>query len=85
MLGYRFIKFQPSDYILKYRNGKIVKDGAGLSFFYYAPTTSIVAIPVSSTDVPFIFEEVTADFQTVTVQGQMIRRLKCAPKCRRTV
>lgn len=75
MLGYRFIKFQPSDYILKYRNGKIVKDGAGLSFFYYAPTTSIVAVPVSSTDVPFIFEEVTADFQTVTVQGQITFRI----------
>jgi len=75
MFGFRFIKFQPSDYVLKYRNGKIVKEGAGISFYYYAPTTSIVAVPVGSVDAPFIFEEVTSDFQTVTVQGQITFRI----------
>lgn len=75
MLGFRFIKFQPSEYVLKYRNGKIVKEGAGISFYYYAPTTSIVVVPVGSVDAPFIFEEVTSDFQTVTVQGQITFRI----------
>lgn len=75
MFGYRFIKFQPSEYVLKYRNGKIVKEGAGISFYYYVPTTSIVVVPVGSTDAPFIFEEVTSDFQTVTVQGQITFRI----------
>lgn len=75
MFGFRFIKFQPSEYVLKYRNGKIVKEGAGISFSYYAPTTSIVVVPVGSTDAPFIFEEVTSDFQTVTVQGQITFRI----------
>jgi len=75
MFGFRFIKFQPSEYVLKYRNGKIVKEGTGISFYYYAPTTSIVAVPVGSTDAPFIFEEVTSDFQTVTVQGQITFRI----------
>lgn len=75
MFGFRFIKFQPSEYVLKYRNGKIVKQGAGISFYYYAPTTSIVAVPIGSVDVPFIFEEVTSDFQTVTVQGQITYRI----------
>lgn len=75
MFGYRFIKFQPSEYVLKYRNGKIVKEGPGLSFFYYAPTTSIVVVPIGSVDAPFIFEEVTSDFQTVTVQGQITYRI----------
>lgn len=75
MLGFRFIKFQPSEYVLKYSKGRIVKEGVGLSFYYYAPTTSIVVVPVASTDVPFIFEEVTSDFQTVTVQGQVTYRI----------
>ncbi|UWG96544.1 SPFH domain-containing protein [Dehalobacter sp. DCM] len=75
MFGFRFIKFQPSDYVMKYRNGKIVKNGPGLSFFYYVPTTSIVAVPMGSVDIPFIFEEVTVDFQTVTVQGQITYRI----------
>lgn len=75
MFGFRFIKFQPSEYVLKYKNGRIVKEGAGISFYYYAPVTSIVAVPLGSTDAPFIFEEVTSDFQTVTVQGQITFRI----------
>lgn len=75
MFGFRFIKFQPNDYVLKYRNGKIVREGAGISFYYFAPTTSIVVVPVGSVDAPFIFEEVTSDFQTVTVQGQVTFRI----------
>lgn len=75
MFGFRFIKFQPSEYTLMYRNGRVVKEGAGISFYYFAPTTSIVAVPVGSVDAPFIFEEVTSDFQTVTVQGQATFRI----------
>lgn len=71
MLGFRFIKVQPTDYVLLYRNGQLVREGAGLSFFYFEPASSIVRIPVASTDVPFIFKEVTSDFQEITVQGQL--------------
>jgi len=75
MFGINFIKFMPSDYILKYKNGEIMREGAGLSFFYYVPTTSAVVLPVASTEAPFIFEEVTGDFQTVTIQGQLTYRI----------
>jgi hypothetical protein len=75
MFGIKFIKVQPTTYLLQYRGGKVVREGLGLSFFYYAPTTSLVAVPVASTDVPFIFEETTADFQTVTIQGQVTYRV----------
>lgn len=75
MFGIRFIKVQPTDFILQYKGGKIVREGAGLSFFYYAPTSSLVLVPLKSVDVPFIFEEVTADFQQVTVQGQITYRV----------
>jgi len=75
MFGIKFIKIQPTTYLLQYRGGKIVREGLGLSFFYYAPTTSLVAVPVASTDTPFIFQETTADFQTVTIQGQVTHRV----------
>jgi regulator of protease activity HflC (stomatin/prohibitin superfamily) len=75
MFGIRFIKVQPTDYVLQYRRGQLVREGAGLAFFYYAPTTALVRVPMASTDVPFIFEIVTADFQTVTVQGQLTYRV----------
>jgi regulator of protease activity HflC (stomatin/prohibitin superfamily) len=80
MLGIRFIKVQPTTHLLQYRRGQIVREGAGLAFFYYGPTTSLVSIPIGSTDVPFIFEEPTADYQTVTLQGQVSYRVVDAKK-----
>ena len=80
MLGIRFIKVQPTTYLLQYQKGRVVREGAGLAFFYYGPTTSLVAVPMGTTDVPFIFEEVTADFQTVTMQGQATYRIADAKK-----
>ena len=75
MIGIKFIKVQPTTYLLQYRGGKIVREGLGLSFFYYGPTTSLVAVPVASTDTPFIFQKTTADFQAVTIQGQVTYRI----------
>jgi len=75
MFGIKFIKVQPTTYLLQYRGGHIVREGLGLSFFYYAPTTSLVTVPVASTDTPFIFQETTADFQAVTIQGQVTYRV----------
>lgn len=75
MFGIKFIKVQPTTYLLQYRGGKVVREGLGLSFFYYAPTTSLMAVPVGSADVPFIFQETTSDFQTVTIQGQVTYRV----------
>ncbi len=80
MLGLQFIKVQPTVYLLQYRKGQVVREGVGLSFFYYAPNTSLVAVPLASDDAPFIFEEVTADFQAVTIQGQVTYRVADAKK-----
>ncbi len=71
MLGFNFIKVDPSTYLIKYRNGKIVKEGAGISLFYHALSTSLVSVPIGSDDVLFMFSELTKDFQEVTVQGQI--------------
>ncbi|WP_438350026.1 SPFH domain-containing protein [Paenibacillus sp. FA6] len=75
MFGLKFVKFQPSDYVMKVKNGKVVQEGIGISFYYFAPTTSVIVVPVTSIDVPFIFEEITKDYQMVTVQGQLTYRI----------
>ncbi len=75
MLGIRFIKSQPTTYLIEYKSGKIVRQGAGLSFLYFAPTTTLAAIPSGSSDESFIFQHVTADFQTITVQGNIVYRI----------
>ena len=75
MFGLRFIKIPPTTHVIQYSGGKVFREGAGISFFYYSPTTSLVAVPVGSTDVPFIFEEQTADYQSVSLQGQITYRI----------
>ncbi|MBK1894784.1 membrane protease subunit, stomatin/prohibitin [Chryseobacterium sp. YIM B02567] len=71
MFGFRHIKFDSMTYVLHFKNGKTVREGRGLSFFYFAPNSSIVAIPMGSNDLPFIFNENTIDYQTVKIQGQI--------------
>jgi regulator of protease activity HflC (stomatin/prohibitin superfamily) len=80
MLGFRYLKTPATMYVLQSRQGRIVRQGVGLSFYYFAPTSVIALVPVSSVDVPFAFTEVSADFQDVTVQGTLTYRVRDAVK-----
>jgi hypothetical protein len=75
MFGFRFIKTLPTTYLIQYRDGAAIREGAGLSFFYFAPNSSLVAVPIASKEQGFIFEQVTGDFQSVTVQGEVAYRV----------
>ena len=75
MLGIRYMKSPPTNYIIHFHGGKVVREGAGMSLWYFAPTAVIVSVPVGSTDVPFVFNEVTADFQDATIQGELTYRI----------
>ena len=75
MLGIRYMKASPTTYVLQYRKGQVKRAGAGLSFVFYSPTSVIAHVPMSSTDVPFVFNEVTADFQDATIQGELTYRI----------
>ena len=44
MIGIKFIKVQPTTYLLQYRGGKIVREGLGLSFFYYGVSSTMKAL-----------------------------------------
>jgi regulator of protease activity HflC (stomatin/prohibitin superfamily) len=75
MFGIKYLKAHPTDYVLQYRRGKLTREGAGQAFYYFAPFTSLVKIPLASVDVPFIYEAVTADFQEITLQGVLTYRV----------
>lgn len=75
MIGIRYMKAAPTTYVLHFENGRVRREGAGLSFFYYAPSSTIVTVPMASADVPFAFQESTVDFQTVSIQGQLTYRV----------
>jgi SPFH domain / Band 7 family len=73
MLAY--MKAAPTTYVLHYQRGRLRREGPGLSFVYLLPASTIVAVPLASSGVPFVFNEITADFQAVTLQGQLTYRV----------
>ncbi|MDR1826800.1 MAG: SPFH domain-containing protein [Methylobacteriaceae bacterium] len=75
MFGFRYIKASPTTWISHMKNGRVVRHGPGLAFHYYAPYSSLIAVPMESRVVPFAFHALTADFQTVTVQGALSYRI----------
>ena len=69
-MALRFKKFQPTDYVMAVKNGKTVKKGSGLTLLYNDFYTSILVAPTMAFDGAFAFDDlVTADYQTVCVQG----------------
>ncbi len=71
----RYFKSEPTEYILAYSNGSIFRQGAGRAFWYWAPTTSVALVPLSTIDAPFVFNESTGNFQTIVLQGQLTYRV----------
>jgi len=76
MFGIKYIKFDAMTYVVHYKKGKIKSEGRGLSFYYYAPSSSIMAIPLGTDDAQFIFNESTIDFQTISIQGQVTFKIE---------
>lgn len=73
LIGY--FKAEPTEYILASVNGDVRQQGAGRAFWYWPHRTSIVLVPISTTDVTFVFNEASNDFQAVTLQGQFTYRI----------
>ncbi len=75
MFGFHYLKTNPTEFVLHYSGGRLVRSGAGQTFAYFRPTAAIAIVPIGTMDAPFIFNEMTADFQPVTVQGQASYRI----------
>lgn len=71
-MGITYKKFEPTEYVMKVKRGKIVQKGPGLSFFYNTMTTSMMVIPATAFDASFVFNDImTSDFQNINVQGDI--------------
>jgi regulator of protease activity HflC (stomatin/prohibitin superfamily) len=73
LIGY--FKGQPTEHVIRYSSGKVAREGQGLAFFYLKYNTQLVVVPTSSMDANLVFNEVTSNFQTVTIQGQFTYRI----------
>lgn len=70
-----YFKGQPNDWVRHYVGGRVRREGQGMAFYYLPHNTQLVTVPVSSVDAPFVFNEVTNNFQTVVLQGQATYRI----------
>ncbi len=75
MFGITYLKTTPTTYVLHFKAGKLKREGRGLAFWYYAPSSTVVTVPLASADVPFVFHEITRDFQELAIQGQLTYRV----------
>ena len=71
----KYFKGEPNKYVLVYRNGRVVRHGTGKTFWYTPYNTTLAAVPVMTRDTAFIFNEVTANYQEVSIQGQVTYRI----------
>jgi len=70
-----YFKGEPGTHVIRYRNGKAVASGEGVSFWYLPLNTSVAAIPVVSRDAQFLFTETTTNYQEVSIQGTVTYRI----------
>lgn len=73
VIGY--FKAEPTEYILAYSNGNLFRQGPGKAFWYWQPSTSISLVSIATTDALFALNEITGNFQAVTLQGQITYRI----------
>ncbi|CAJ1580542.1 SPFH domain-containing protein [[Mycobacterium] wendilense] len=71
----RHLRVEPTSHIRALRRGKLVKDGAGLAFWFLPLTAGMSEIPLDDRELPLLFHARTADFQDVTVQATVTYRI----------
>lgn len=76
MFGFRYIKSRPTEYMILYSGGRIRRQGVGLAGFVYMPFATAAAVPTDARDEIFAVEAMTADYQTITIQGLISFRVK---------
>jgi regulator of protease activity HflC (stomatin/prohibitin superfamily) len=60
---------------MRFRNGRAVKSGRGLSFWFVPHRASIAELPVDDRSMVLFFKGRSKDFQAVTVQGNLTWRV----------
>lgn len=80
MFNFKYFKADSSTFVIQSVNGKVRKQGKGLSFWYNSDKTSIAALPLNAQEAPFIFNLQTSDFQSLRIQGQISFQVVAAEK-----
>ena len=67
----------PTDHVVKYAGQKKASEGPGLVVFIF-PWNTVARIPTTDVAIPFSFQELSSDLQTMNVQGEILVRYQTA-------
>jgi len=68
LLFFRHLRAEPNQFILHYRDGKPVRRGAGIAYWFNPLSAAVAQVPVEDCETTFVLKERSLDFQEVTVQ-----------------
>src|SRR3712207_5008207 len=71
----RHLRAEPTSHVLRYRRGRLVGRGRGLSFWFRHLTAAVVEVPVDDRELQFHFRGRSSDFQEISVQGSLTYRV----------
>lgn len=71
----RHLRGEPSSHILRFRKGRLVASGRGVSLWFFPLSTSIVEVPADDRELSYLFHGRSADFQDLTAQGVITYRV----------
>ena len=71
----RHLRADAGVHVMRFRNGRPVRSGRGLSFWFVPHRASIAELPVDDRNMVLFFKGRSKDFQAVTVQGNLTWRV----------
>jgi regulator of protease activity HflC (stomatin/prohibitin superfamily) len=63
------LRSESSNHIIRYRNGRMVKSGRGITFWFWPENASISEVPMDDREMTVFVKGRSKDFQDVGVQG----------------
>jgi regulator of protease activity HflC (stomatin/prohibitin superfamily) len=69
------LRSEASTHVIRYRNGRAIRAGQGLAFWFRPLDTAIAEIPLDDQELSFLFHGRSADLQEVVAQGIITYRV----------
>jgi regulator of protease activity HflC (stomatin/prohibitin superfamily) len=71
----RHLRADAGVHVMRFRNGRPIRSGRGLAFWFVPHRASIAELPMDDRDMVLFFRGRSKDFQAVTVQGNLTWRV----------
>jgi regulator of protease activity HflC (stomatin/prohibitin superfamily) len=69
------LRAEAASHVIRYRDGRAVRSGRGLAFWFRPLNTAISEVPLDDQELPFLFRGRSADLQEVVAQGIITYRV----------